>query len=313
MSQVTVIIPAFQAERHLASAIDSVLSQPVATEVVVVDDGSTDATGVIAKRYGDPVRYVRQSNQGVSAARNHGLSLAKSPWVVFLDADDELEAQALGMQFSVASLSAGTAVCGSSGLIDETGASLGRWDPIDCDGPAPSAARASFQLAQFAPGAVLVPRKAALSIGGFDERFSTCADRHFWIRLGSVSRFLDVNAIVHRYRKVAGTMSQDRALHAYESVAVRLDALRWAESRHISIFPERPSDVELLSSPLRNAMISRKWKSVDALLRLATEQKISSRQIEIARLRRCIPSLVYSLVDMKRMILPKYPSEVPSG
>ena len=87
---ISAIIPAYNAEKYLARSIDSVLAQtcPV-DEIIVVDDGSTDKTAEIIKRYGDKVRYIHQDNAGVSAARNAGIHAATGDWIAFLDADDE--------------------------------------------------------------------------------------------------------------------------------------------------------------------------------------------------------------------------------
>ena len=73
----------------LCEAIDSVISQNVDDlEVVVVDDGSTDDTAERVSAYGDPIRYLHQDNQGLSTARNLGLSVAKGEYVALLDDDD---------------------------------------------------------------------------------------------------------------------------------------------------------------------------------------------------------------------------------
>lgn len=86
---VSVIIPAYNREALLNEAIDSVLQQDHQTkEIIVVDDGSTDSTATIAKSYGEPVRYVYQSNAGPAAARNLGITLAKNDVIGFLDSDD---------------------------------------------------------------------------------------------------------------------------------------------------------------------------------------------------------------------------------
>lgn len=83
------IIPAYNAAACIARAIDSVLAQTwPAHEIIVVDDGSSDATAEIARRHGDRVRCFRQDNAGVSAARNAGAKVASGDWLVFLDADD---------------------------------------------------------------------------------------------------------------------------------------------------------------------------------------------------------------------------------
>ena len=86
---VSVIIPVYNGERYLAEAIESALAQtyrPI--EVIVLDDGSTDGSGDVAKRFTSPVRYYFQPNAGLGAARNKGISLALGSVFAFLDADD---------------------------------------------------------------------------------------------------------------------------------------------------------------------------------------------------------------------------------
>lgn len=85
----SVIIPAYNAAATLARALDSVLTQTwPAHEIIVVDDGSSDATATAVAAYGNKVRYLHQHNAGVSAARNAGAQAAGGDWLAFLDADD---------------------------------------------------------------------------------------------------------------------------------------------------------------------------------------------------------------------------------
>jgi glycosyltransferase involved in cell wall biosynthesis len=101
MNRVSVIIPVYQGERHLAEAIDSVLAQTYpAAEILVVNDGSTDATEQVAARYGDAIRYVARENGGIGAARNTGLHLTQMEWVSFLDADDLWSVDKLALQMA---------------------------------------------------------------------------------------------------------------------------------------------------------------------------------------------------------------------
>ena len=90
MIQVSAIVPVFNGESTIAAAIDSVLNQNFdAIEVIVVNDGSTDGTRFILRRYGSRIRVVEQSNRGVAAARNAGAAIARGEYLAFLDADDE--------------------------------------------------------------------------------------------------------------------------------------------------------------------------------------------------------------------------------
>lgn len=88
----SIIIPIFNCDRYLKSAIESVLDQPVDDlEIILVDDGSTDKSGEICDFYAsayDNIVVIHQENQGVSAARNRGISCAQGNYILFLDADD---------------------------------------------------------------------------------------------------------------------------------------------------------------------------------------------------------------------------------
>jgi len=89
MDPISVVIPTFNRAGVVGRAVDSVLRQSYPPkQIIVVDDGSTDSTPEILRRYGDTIEYVRQENAGASAARNRGILLARHPWIAFLDSDD---------------------------------------------------------------------------------------------------------------------------------------------------------------------------------------------------------------------------------
>lgn len=98
---VSVIIPAFNCERFLHEAVQSVLDQKyLPIEIIIVDDGSTDGTATVARSFPESVRYLHQTNQGPAAARNRGIEHAQGSLIAFADADDLWPATKLELQLS---------------------------------------------------------------------------------------------------------------------------------------------------------------------------------------------------------------------
>jgi glycosyltransferase involved in cell wall biosynthesis len=93
MNKVTVVIPCYNYAQYLPDAIESCLNQTVPVDIVVVNDGSTDLTDSVMDNYVffNNVQYVKQQNKGLAAARNAGIALASTEWVLPLDADDKID------------------------------------------------------------------------------------------------------------------------------------------------------------------------------------------------------------------------------
>lgn len=99
MARVSVVIPAFNAARFIGATLESVLASAFTDlDVVVVDDGSSDETGAIARSYGSPVRVISRPNAGMSASRNLGIDSSDSEFVALLDSDDLWHPQKLVWQ-----------------------------------------------------------------------------------------------------------------------------------------------------------------------------------------------------------------------
>ena len=86
---VSIVIPVYNRESFLAEAIESALAQgDIRSEILIVDDGSTDGTAEVARRYSERVTFLRQENAGPPAARNRGVREARGEYLTFLDSDD---------------------------------------------------------------------------------------------------------------------------------------------------------------------------------------------------------------------------------
>jgi glycosyltransferase involved in cell wall biosynthesis len=98
-SFVSIIIPAYNCERFIAEAVESVRRQEYEpSEIIIIDDGSTDGTSSCVKGLGEDIRYVYQTNKGPAAARNRGITISRGEVIAFLDADDYWPANKLKIQ-----------------------------------------------------------------------------------------------------------------------------------------------------------------------------------------------------------------------
>src|SRR5678815_984429 len=96
---VSILIPCYNAERWIRQCIESALDQTYPNkEVIVVDDGSKDASLEVIKSFGDRIRWETGPNRGGNAARNRLLQLAKGEWLQYLDADDYLLPEKISRQ-----------------------------------------------------------------------------------------------------------------------------------------------------------------------------------------------------------------------
>jgi glycosyltransferase involved in cell wall biosynthesis len=97
--RVSCVVAVYNGETYLSEAIDSLLAQTYPNlEIVVVNDGSTDGTADVIRRFGDRLRLLHQANHGVSIARNRGVELSSGELLCFLDADDRVDPRKLTMQ-----------------------------------------------------------------------------------------------------------------------------------------------------------------------------------------------------------------------
>lgn len=99
----SIIIPVYNKEKYIQKTLSTILSQDFTLyEIVIVDDGSVDNSATIINKINDiRIRYFYQKNQGVSAARNKGITEANGNWIIFLDADDELEKDCLSTFYNL--------------------------------------------------------------------------------------------------------------------------------------------------------------------------------------------------------------------
>lgn len=177
---------AYNAERYVAAALDSVLAQTLpADEIIVVDDGSTDGTPDVLRSYADRVRNIRQENQGPARALNAGVSAARGDALAFLDADDLWVAEKLRMQ------------CDALSIEDELEAVFGLVRQFISPDVDPVIARNYVVPTDPQPGiskiAMLIRRGAFERVGSFNKSYKVIDFAEWYVRacaLGLRSRTL---------------------------------------------------------------------------------------------------------------------------
>lgn len=290
MSEVSVIIPAYNAAKHLAATIESVLAQTrSAAQVIVVDDGSADDTGKVASGFGDAVWSVRQDNAGVSAARNRGAEIATADWLLFLDADDLLISNALERLLARAQEGAFGVIYGQTIYFNDAGNERRLHGKAAAEGEVPAAMTANFWKSVIAtPGAAMTRREVFEKAGGFRREFNTTADRDFWLRAGMLARFGFVEAPVIEKREHGENMSGDKSRARQQAAEVQLSFLAWCDQRGLSRppFGER----EILERNLERALVERAERATDWLLAEAEKRGIRGANFDRARRLAAMPA-----------------------
>jgi glycosyltransferase involved in cell wall biosynthesis len=169
---VSVVIPAYNAVSFLGATLDSVLTQSYPNlEIIVVDDGSTDATPHLLDSYGDRIRVLRQANAGQAAARNYGAREAHGELLAFLDSDDLWDPDKIARQVTLlARFPEALATYCDHRTIDAQGHPLASSAALAHPRPSGDILRALLLgSCIITPGLVLLRRRAFDVTGGFDE------------------------------------------------------------------------------------------------------------------------------------------------
>ncbi len=213
---VSCIVPVYNGERYLAEALDSVLSQSLPpTEIIVIDDGSTDESSEVAARFAPHVRYFRQANAGPSSARNHGIRLAVGEYLSFLDADDLWLPDKQARQLEILESKRATGICISylrNFWVEELAHERERLRDHDFAKPMPG----------LVCQCLLARRSVFETVGGFNEsrRFGEDSDWYLRAEQAGIVREILKETLV--YRRIH---DQNLSYGIHQSQQARADAM----------------------------------------------------------------------------------------
>jgi len=181
---ISLIIPTFNRQASLKRALDSVLQQSLLPdEIIVVDDGSTDATATMLETEFPKIHYIYQDNQGVSAARNKGIRHAKGEWIALLDSDDTWLSKKLETQIKALQQAPEIKLCHTEEIWIRNGVRVnamnkykktGGWIFTHC-----------LPLCAISPSSALIHRSVFDDVGLFDENLPACEDYDLWLRISA--------------------------------------------------------------------------------------------------------------------------------
>ena len=233
-----IIVPCHNAAKTLATTLESAIFQNAVSEVMIVDDGSTDSTLDVARSYEPNVRVLVGPNRGVSAARNRAIVETTAPWLLFLDADDLLTPETIMARLEAAQTSdADVVICDWVELVDD-GSGPNHAGPLRSVDWASLAADPEIATATHVwapPAAVLYRRNLVERIGGFRTDLPVIQDARFLFDAAyHGARFAHSRHIGAMYRVARGSLSRRNPLQFWEDVlrnGTQIEALWRARGR----------------------------------------------------------------------------------
>jgi GT2 family glycosyltransferase len=247
----SIVVPAYNAAATIGSAVGSALAQTRSElEVIVVDDGSTDATADRVAQIGDPrVRLISQPNRGLPAARNAGIASARGRFVSLLDSDDLLLPRYLECCQQALERAPGTGFAYTDAYVFDpvAGRVRRRTAMARANPPVPPPSRPPdflIDLLQrnFVYVAVTIRADVLAEVGGFDERRTSAEDYELWLRIliagYGAAHVPEPQAM---YRKHSGQMSRNLVTMSRNLLAVYdgIDPARLPSTAHVELLTER--------------------------------------------------------------------------
>ena len=215
MPKVDIIIPAYNAAKYLPAAIESVVAQTFEDwRILLIDDGSTDNTAEIVapyiERLGTKLKYIRQANGGVSAARNAALRNSSAEFLAMLDADDIWLPCRLDESIKCFEGRPQVGLSyGSVAFVDQTGVVLKTFDARQRHAEGNIAPYIYMRDVQLPSPTVTFRRSCVDEVGVFDESMRVTEDRDLWLRIALKFEVGFVPTVIAHYRTSPNSLTTD--------------------------------------------------------------------------------------------------------
>ena len=194
---ISVVIPSYNRKDFLKRSIDSAINQTKKPlEIIVVDDGSTDGTEAMIKSDYDFVKFIKQKNKGVSAARNIGIKVSIGEWICFLDSDDEWKKDKLEKQINAMKSNPGYKFFHSNEIWIKNGLRINQKKKHKKYGG--DIFDKCLDICRISPSSVMIDKTVFDEVGTFNEDLVVCEDYELWLRICDKYRvfFIDEPLII---------------------------------------------------------------------------------------------------------------------
>jgi len=225
MSKVSVILTAYNGEKYICEAIDSVLSQTYKDfEIIVIDDGSTDSTATKLKEYGDDIKYIYQNNSGTANALNKGIKNSIGDYIAFIDQDDVWISNKIEKQINYFQLNENVEIVGTNAyLIDSFGDKKNELMHFLQGNIVNVTFKDIFLQNRIIKSSVMCCKKSIEKIGLFDtELRSYTYDYYAWLVLSNDKNIKILNEPLIKYRwHDAQTVKNEEIMYEFSIKALK--------------------------------------------------------------------------------------------
>ena len=205
--KISVVIPSHNRKELLKRSINSVNNQTIKPfEIIVVDDGSFDGTEAMIKRNYDFIKFIKQKNKGVSAARNFGIKVSSGEWICFLDSDDEWKNDKLEKQIIAAKSNPDYKFFHSDEIWVKNGKRINQKKKHKKYGG--DIFDKCLDMCRISPSSVLIDKTIFDDVGIFNENLVICEDYELWLRIcNKYSVFFINEPLIIKYGGHQGQLS----------------------------------------------------------------------------------------------------------
>jgi len=251
MPKVSIIIPTYNRDKFITRALESVFNQTFHDyEIIVVDDGSTDNTPEILKKYDGKIRTIRQNNQGISKSRNLGISQSNGKYIAFLDSDDYWVPEKLEEQVKILDSHPNVGIVyARMPIVNEQGAQVGM-KPAGISG---KNFKELLEVWGDLPTSSIMIRKECFDKAGvFDTSLATMEDIDMWIRIAKNYDLYEIeNKVLAYYHRHEGQITKNKikVFDGYVKIYTKI----------LKIYPEAPRDLMLKRIVMNKYLLAKEY------------------------------------------------------